>query len=102
MKIRYIYLFFAIIIILGSGIWLSSELGLFATTGRRGFSALGSGRGRQSHSLSTGTSAEKRDYWETHTFDLITTEEGATDGIAEREPEIELFGAKGSKNTGLS
>jgi hypothetical protein len=53
MKIRHIHIFFAIIIILGGGILLSSELGLFATTGRGGTFGSGSGRGRQAHSLSS-------------------------------------------------
>jgi len=53
MKIRYIHVFFAIIIILGGGILLSGELGLFVTTGRGGAFGSGTGRGRQAYSLSS-------------------------------------------------
>lgn len=58
MKIRHIHVFFAIIIILGGGIWVSNELGLFATAGRGSTSVTGSGRGRQVYSLSSDASIE--------------------------------------------
>ncbi len=70
MKIRYVHIFFAIIIILVGGIWLTSQVGLFATTRSASSTPLQGGGGRQIQPVATESIAEGVS---TELFDVANT-----------------------------